>query len=181
MSTIERSVESIMAKEDIHVIISGSRNAGISSFINQMAGDYEPHDESGMGIDIQSASVYVNKEEYNILFYEIASTFPLDSLKKIFQKKNVGIAIMFDVSNAVSLEFAELIYNQIAEKLGTRLPRVKFLLGSHSDLPKAMPQEAIDALMAGMGGKTYYLEFSAKTGERLLESLERLAQRILEK
>ncbi len=170
-----------MAKEDIHVIISGSRNAGISSFINQKAGDYEAHEDKGIGIDIQSTTVYVNKEEYNILFYEIASTFPLDSLKRIFQKKNVGLAIMFDVSNPVSLEFAELIYNQIAEKVGTRMPRTKFLLGSHLDLPKAMPQEAIDALMETMGGKTYYLEFSARTGERLDESLQQVAERILEK
>jgi hypothetical protein len=172
-----------MAKEDkdIHIIIAGSRNAGISSFINQKAGDYESHEEVGMGIDIQSASVYVNKAEYNILFYEIASTFPLDSLKKIFQKKNVGIAVMFDVANPVSLEFAELIFNQIAEKVGTKMPKIKFLLGSHLDLPKSTPQEAIDALIDSMGGNTYYLEFSAKTGERLGESLEQIAMRILEK
>ncbi|NMC06839.1 MAG: GTPase domain-containing protein [Candidatus Lokiarchaeota archaeon] len=172
-----------MAKEekDIHIIITGSRNAGISSFINQKAGEYEAHDESGMGIDIQSAPVYVNNAEYNILFYEIASTFPLDSLKKIFQKKHVGLAVMFDLANPVSLEFAELIYTQIAEKLGTKLPRIKFLLGSHLDLPKAMPQESIDALISTMGGNTYYLEFSAKTGERLSESLEQMAKRILGK
>ncbi|MEX2684226.1 MAG: hypothetical protein Q6373_021830 [Candidatus Sigynarchaeota archaeon] len=170
-----------MAKEDIHVIITGSRNAGISSFINQKAGDYETHEESGIGIDIQSTSVYVNKEEYNIIFYEIASTFPLESLKKIFQKKNVGLAVMFDLSNPVSLEFAELIYNQIAEKIGTRMPKTKFLLGSHLDLPRAVPSESIDALMETMGGKTYYLEFSAKTGERLYESLEQIAIKILEK
>ncbi len=172
-----------MAKEDkdIHIIISGSRNAGISSFINQKTGDYEANDEHGMGIDIQSTAVYVNKAEYNLLFYEIASTFPLDSLKKIFQKKNVAIALMFDVANPVSLEFAELIYNQIAEKVGTKMPKIKFLLGSHLDLPKAMPQEAIDALIAMMGGNTYYLEFSAKTGERLTESLETIAKRVLEK
>jgi hypothetical protein len=171
-----------MAKEDkdIHIIITGSRNAGISSFINQKTGDYEAHDESGMGIDIQSATVYVNKAEYNLLFYEIASTFPLDSLKKIFQKKNVGIAVMFDVSNPVSLEFAELIYSQIAEKLGTKMPKIKFLLGSHLDLPK-MPQESIDALISTMGGNTYYMEFSAKTGERLAESLDQIAKRVLEK
>nr|MDO8088866.1 GTPase domain-containing protein [Candidatus Sigynarchaeum springense] len=169
-----------MAKEDIHVIITGSRNAGISSFINQKAGDYEAHEESGMGIDIQSTSVYVNKDEYNILFYEISSTFPLDSLKKIFQKKNVGLAVMFDVSNPVSLEFAELIYNQIAEKIGPRMPKTKFVLGSHLDLPKAVAPEAIDALMETMGGRTYYMEFSAKTGERLAESLEQMAMRILE-
>ncbi len=172
-----------MAKEDrdIHIIISGSRNAGISSFVSQKAGDYEASEESGMGIDIQSATVYVNKAEYNILFYEIASTFPLDSLKKIFQKKNVGLAVMFDVSNPVSLEFAELIFNQIADKVGTKLPKIKFLLGSHLDLPKATPQESIDALLNSMGGNTYYLEFSAKTGERLAESLEQIAIRILEK
>ena len=171
-----------MAKEDkdIHIIITGSRNAGISSFINQKTGDYEAHEESGMGIDIQSTSVYVNKAEYNILFYEIASTFPLDSLKKIFQKKNGGLAVMFDVANPVSLEFAELIFNQIAEKVATKLPKIKFLLGSHLDLPKATSQEAIDALINSMGGNTYYLEFSAKTGERLGESLELIAIRILE-
>jgi signal recognition particle receptor subunit beta len=171
-----------MAKEDkdIHIIITGSRNAGISSFINQKAGDYEAHDETGMGIDIQSAMVYVNKAEYNILFYEIAGTFPLDSLKKIFTKKHVGLIIMFDLSNPVSLEFAELIFSQISEKIGTKMPKIKFLLGSHLDLPKAVPQEAIDSLISTMGGNTYYLEFSAKTGDRLAESIEQIAKRILE-
>jgi len=169
-----------MPKEDIHVIIVGSRNAGISSFINQHAHDYEMTEEAGMGIDIQSTSVFVNDAEYNIIFYEIAGTFPLDSLKKIFQKTYVAFAVMFDLSNSVSLEFAEMITNQVQEKLGMRMPRIKFLLGSHLDCERAVSQDLIDSLLSNMGGQSYYFEFSATTGENLLETMQQLAKKILE-
>nr|MDO8110394.1 hypothetical protein [Candidatus Sigynarchaeota archaeon] len=169
-----------MTKEDIHVIITGSRNAGISSFIAQKSEDFPANDEVGMGIDIQTTSVYINDTEYSLLFYEIAGTFPLDSLKKIFQKKAVGLAVMFDISNPVSLEFAELIFNQIQEKLGSRMPKIKFLLGSHSDLPKGVSQEAIDAIMTILGGNTYYFEFSSKTGQNMVETMNQIAQKILD-
>ena len=169
-----------MPKEDIHVIIVGSRNAGISSFITQHAHDYEMTEEAGMGIDIQSASVYVNDAEYNIIFYEIAGTFPLDSLKKIFQKKYIALAVMFDLSNPVSLEFAEMIFNQIQEKLGTKMPEDKFLLASHLDCERAVSQDLVDSLLSNMGGQSYYYEFSATTGENLAETMQQVAKKILE-
>ncbi|HME52428.1 MAG TPA: hypothetical protein VKM55_09445 [Candidatus Lokiarchaeia archaeon] len=169
-----------MPKEDIHVIIVGSRNAGISSFINQHAHDYEMTEEAGMGIDIQSTSVFVNDAEYNIIFYEIAGTFPLDSLKKIFQKKFVAFAVMFDLSNSVSLEFAEMITNQVQEKLGAKMPRIKFALASHLDCERAVSQDLIDSLLSNMGGQSYYYEFSSTTGENLSDTMEQLAKKILE-
>ena len=169
-----------MPKEDIHVIIVGSRNAGISSFINQHAHDYEMTEEAGMGIDIQSTSVFANDAEYNIIFYEIAGTFPLDSLKKILQKRYIAFAVMFDLSNSVSLEFAEMIFNQVQEKLGTKMPKIKFLLASHLDCERSVSQDLVDSLLNNMGGQSYYYEFSATTGENLAETMEQLAKKVLE-
>jgi predicted GTPase len=59
-----------MSREDksVHVIITGSRNAGISSFISQMENDREKVDEIGMGIDIQTTSVFFNDTEIFAIF-----------------------------------------------------------------------------------------------------------------
>ncbi len=170
-----------MAKEDLnlHIIIMGSRQAGISSFINQKEGDYEPNDETGVGIDIQTTPVFVDNKEYILTFYEIAGTFPLDSLRKIFLKKHVALAVMFDMSNNVSLELAELLFTQVQSRIQEKTPRVKFLLASHLDVEQKVPQEAVDALLEIMGPNTSYLEFSSKTGENVVESLETIAKKIL--
>lgn len=158
-----------------HIIITGSRQAGISSFISQKAEDFEPNDEVGMGIDIQTTNINVDGKECNMHFYEIAGTFPLDSLRKIFRKKTVGLAVMFDLNNLVSLELAEVLFKQIQGKLQKNTPTKKFLLGSHSDLEREVDQKHIDAVITIMGEDTHYLEFSAKTGENLQASLEKIA------
>ncbi|MBD3185283.1 hypothetical protein GF325_00530 [Candidatus Bathyarchaeota archaeon] len=169
-----------MSQEDFiaHIIITGSRQAGISSFISQKAKDFEPHDEVGWGIDIQTTSVNLDDEcGCTMHFYEIAGTFPLDSLRKILRKKNVGLAIMFDLSNKVSIELAELLYKRIEEKLNQKsMPSNKFLLGSHLDEDREVTREEIDALITIMGEDTHYLEFSSKTGENLEESLQSIAK-----
>ncbi|MHA1791650.1 MAG: hypothetical protein ACTSVI_03330 [Promethearchaeota archaeon] len=166
---------------DIHIVITGSRQTGISSFINKESNDFEPNDEIGLGVDIQSASVDLeNGKIANMIFYEIAGTYPLDALRKIFKKKNVALAIMFDLSNMVSLELAEVLFNRIEEKLEAKLmPRIKFLLGSHLDLERAVESKQIDALLTVMGEKTYYYEFSAETGENLNSTLKEMAIKIL--
>ena len=165
---------------DIHVLITGSQQAGISSFIYQKDLDHEPRDESGIGIDIQTTDVFLEGKEYHLIFYEIAGPFPLDSLKKIFKKKYLGLVIVFDLSNTVSLELGEVLFNQIQEKLEDKMPKTKFLLGSHLDLEKDISDEAIEALLTIMGKNTYYMEFSAKTGENLLDALELVAKKIME-
>ncbi|MFX0103850.1 MAG: hypothetical protein ACFFCS_30085 [Candidatus Hodarchaeota archaeon] len=163
-----------------HIIITGSRQAGISSFVSQKAEDFEAYDEEGMGIDIQTTNVTLDDgKECHLHFYEIAGTFPLDSLRKIIRKKTVGLAIMFDLNNTVSLELAEVLFKQIQDKLHKNTPTNKFLLGSHSDLERKVEQKHVDAVLTIMGEDTHYLEFSAKTGDNLLESLEKIARVVL--
>lgn len=171
----------------LHVLITGSRQAGISSFIAQKRGDHEANDEMGIGIDIQSARVFHDGTEYTVFFYEVSGTFPLDALRKILKKKRVGFAAVFDLSNPVSLEMAELLYSQIHAKLGDTMPRAKFLLGSHLDLEtgmddqaKAKLSESIEALVTIMGNGTHYAEFSTETGENLESTMELLVRKILE-
>ncbi|MHA1680408.1 MAG: hypothetical protein ACTSUE_05330 [Promethearchaeota archaeon] len=165
----------------VHILISGSQDAGISSFIRKKAEDFEPLDEAGLGIDIQTTNITMEDgKECKMHFYEIAGTFPLESLGKILRKKHVGLAIVFDISNTVSLELGEVLFNRIQEKLGAKsMPKHKFLLGSHLDLEKSITQPRIDAVLTLMGEDTHYLEFSSKTGENVDESLRIIAKKIL--
>ncbi|MHA1369084.1 MAG: hypothetical protein ACTSWN_08480 [Promethearchaeota archaeon] len=166
----------------VHVIITGSRQAGISSFISRTAEDYEAYDEEGVGIDIQPTQIELDDgTKCTIVFYEVAGTFPLNSLRKIFRKNLVGFAVMFDLSNTVSLELAETLFNQFSERLGDNMPKVKFLLGSHSDLEKEVDQKYIDSLLTIMGDNTYYYEFSAKTGENITETMKNIVEKIIKK
>jgi hypothetical protein len=171
-----------MSREDksVHIIITGSRQAGISSFISQMENDREKVDEIGMGIDIQSTSLFLNGSEIFVFFYEIAGPFPIDSLTKILRKKNLGLAVMFDLSNTVSFEMADMLYRQVAEKIGDRMPKFRFLLGSHLDLERDVNQDSIDALLDFMGPDAAYREFSAKSKENLVETMEYVVRTILE-
>ena len=159
----------------LKVVIAGDGNVGKTSLIRRWCeGKFEASRVMTIGVDFQTKVVDLPEGAVKLSIWDVAGQERFQSLRPGFYRGSRAVALVYDVTNEVSL--ANLA--QWQAEIGKAAARVKYLVvGNKIDLPRAAPAESAQRFAEQLGAP--YVETSAATGEGvplLFEALARLAK-----
>jgi DnaJ family protein C protein 27 len=126
---------------------------------------------STIGVDYGVKPVTVDGRRTKVNFWDLSGHPEFFEIRNEFYKDSQGVMLCFDVSSRNSFESLETWLSE-ATKFGLREDAVVYLVGTKSDLPRAVSEN--DASQWAERRKYKYFETSAKSGvnvDQMFESL----------
>jgi small GTP-binding protein len=156
------------------VVVAGDGNVGKTSLIRRWCeGKFEASRVMTIGVDFQTKLVALPEGPVKLSIWDMAGQERFQSLRTGFYRGSRAVALVYDVTEAASLEGLR----RWRQEINVAVSRVRYVVvGNKVDLPRALLVEEGRRLADEIGAP--YLETSAATGEgvpALFEALARLA------
>lgn len=155
----------------LKVVIAGDGNVGKTSLVRRYCeGKFETSRVATIGVDFQTKVVELPGGSVKLSIWDMAGQDRFQVVRSGFYRGSLGTALVYDVTDPVSLEHLDKWYQEI---VGIT-PGQKFIVvGNKVDLERASQAEIASTFAASVAAP--YLETSALTGEGVSEMFKTLA------
>eukprot|EP01084_Bolivina_argentea_P008864 16570_1 len=137
---------------------------------------------SNSGLDFRMKTMIINDEYFRLLIFDTSQTqgkFRTPITKYI--RGNIGIFILFDVSDKISFNYIDEVVETIDNYNYTMENNNKMLIGNKIDLKEKRVISYDTALQLANQKEMKYFEVSAKTGENVNEAFEAMISDLYKK
>lgn len=155
----------------LKVIIAGDENVGKTSLVRRYCeGKFEASRVATIGVDFQTKVVELPGGSVKLSIWDMAGQDRFRVVRSGFYRGSLGTALVYDVTDPVSLENLEKWYQEI---VGITPEQRFIVVGNKIDLERVAQTEAASAFAARIAAP--YLETSALTGDGVPEMFKTLA------
>lgn len=155
----------------LKVVIAGDGNVGKTSLVRQYCeGKFEASRVATIGVDFQTKVVELPGGSVKLSIWDMAGQDRFQVVRSGFYRGSLGTALVYDVSDPVSLEHLGRWYQEI---VGITPDQKFIVVGNKIDLERASQAEIASTFAASVSAP--YLETSALTGEGVSEMFKTLA------
>jgi DnaJ family protein C protein 27 len=161
------------------VVIAGDVGIGKTCLIRRFCeGKFDPRYIPTVGVDygVRALPLAGSSAGVRANFYDTSGSPAYSIVRSEFYKEADGLLLLFDVCDGTALERLDGWVEE-AQRCGLRASSPMVLCGTKVDLKgkRAVPQEAVDAWLAGSAAVTCtYHEASSLTGQGVKEVIEAL-------
>ena len=155
----------------LKVVIAGDGNVGKTSLVRQFCeGKFEASRVATIGVDFQTKIVELPERSVKLSIWDMAGQDRFAVVRSGFYRGSLGTALVYDVTDPLSLENLEKWYQEISGIT----PDQKFIVvGNKIDLERVAQVDAASTYAARIAAP--YLETSALTGDGVSEMFKALA------
>jgi small GTP-binding protein len=155
----------------LKVVIAGDGNVGKTSLVRRYCeGKFDASRVATIGVDFQTKIVELPDRTVKLSIWDMAGQDRFRVVRSGFYRGSLGTALVYDVTDPISLENLVKWYNEI---VGIT-PGQKFIvIGNKIDLERVSQAKAATALAARI--EAPYLETSALSGDGVPEMFTTLA------
>lgn len=162
----------------LKLVIAGNAETGKTSYLGKwkgVGGAVEPRPTIATELIVHQATSESGRK-YTIQIWDTAGQEAYHSITAPYFRNAHGVIIMFDVTNVDSFKALDYWVNMVQEN--TRIQPVIVIMGNKNDLPSEIPEHSILQYCDKLNFN--YFAVSAKTGERIKESIEFVTSRIID-
>lgn len=155
----------------LKVVIAGDENVGKTSLVRRYCeGKFEASRVATIGVDFQMKVVELPGESVKLSIWDMAGQDRFRVVRSAFYRGSLSTALVYDVTDPVSLENLEKWYQEIA---GITPDQRFIVVGNKIDLERVERAEAAPAFAVRIAAP--YLETSALTGDGVSDMFRTLA------
>lgn len=162
----------------LKLVIAGNTETGKTSYISKwkdVGSAIEPRPTIATELIVHQATSESGRK-YTIQVWDTAGQEAYHSITAPYFRNAHGVIIMFDVTNVDSFKAIDYWINMVQEN--TRVPPVIAVMGNKNDLQAEIPEQSILQYCEKLN--ITYFAVSAKTGQRVKESIEFMTSRIID-
>jgi small GTP-binding protein len=164
---------------EIKISLLGSSSCGKSSLMRSLAGlPFNDQVNCTIGVDFITVNVKNGKKITKVYLWDTAGQELYRTMIRYYYRNSKGIMLVYDVTNESSFNDIELWLEQIKENCNSDDELVILLIGNKIDLVEQRVVTYERAVKLANRYNLLYFETSAKTGEKVLDSMERLVSKI---
>ena len=162
----------------IKVLVLGDSNVGKTcSIIKYSENIFDSDNIATIGIGLTEKIIIKNNYEITLEIWDTAGQERFRSLTKTFFDKVHGVIFMYDITQKKTYDNIE---NWIGDAKKNSDSFKSIILGNKKDLESERQVTYKDLEKVGIKFKMFFMETSAKTGENIKESFEKLVDELLE-
>ncbi|XP_011425085.2 ras-related protein RabC [Magallana gigas] len=159
------------------VVLLGEAGVGKSSiFLRLKENVFGESLQPTVGIESCSKIVKIDGQSITFSIWDTAGAERFKTITRNYYRNTHAVLLVYSCDDPSSLHYLA----QWAEDCSQYAPNaLKFLIGNKSDLENLIPSESVDNFSAAFECEYTYL-FSAKTGNGVEESFERIGERLMD-
>ncbi len=155
----------------LKVVIAGDGNVGKTSLVRRYCeGKFEASRVATIGVDFQTKVVELSSGTVKLSIWDMAGQERFRVVRSGFYRGSLGTALVYDITDPVSLENLEKWYQEIE---GITPGQSFIVIGNKIDLERVTQVEVASAFAEKIAAP--YLETSALTGSGVSEMFKTLA------
>lgn len=162
------------------LVIVGDSEVGKSAILQRLTNDkFEESYLSTIGVDFLIHRILVGEHELKLQLWDTAGQERFRSIVNHYYTGANAIVIVFDVTSQQSFKNAGYWYDEIGRYSDSGVEI--FLVGNKADLRSSRQVPVAEAEEFARQRNMLYLELSARTGENVNESFQRISKMLMEK
>ena len=164
------------------VIILGDPSVGKSSTIRRfIENKFQDYYLSTIGVQISRKKLEHENDSYTLSVWDLAGQIKFDLFRQKYYKGSRAFIIAYDVTNPISFENAERWINDFRAyaKDNIEFNTVGVLIGNKKDLEAERKVNEIDAKNKAEALGLAFFETSAKTGENVEKTFQKLLELVI--
>ena len=168
-----------LVSNEVKISLLGSSSCGKSSIMRCLAGlPFNDQVNCTIGVDFITVNIKNGNKVTKVYLWDTAGQELYRTMIRYYYRNSKGIMLVYDVTNESSFNDIELWLEQIKENCNSDDELVILLIGNKVDLVEQRVITYDRAIKLANRYNLIYFETSAKTGENVKDSLERLVSKI---
>jgi small GTP-binding protein len=173
----EATSKLVMFQNVLKVIVIGDSQVGKTKLAIRFAdGVYTAESMTTIGVDFKDKTVNLDGTVYKLQIWDTAGQEKFRTITESYYRRARGALIVYDVSNLDSFQNAEIWFDSLFKVHQNTIPVL--LVGNKCDLPHLVPDN--DARVLAEKHHVDLFFTSAKTGDGIDETFEKLARLVIE-